>query len=115
MWEYAEPQLTKQDDCVTVSVVLKYVGKVAGADVVQVYVGVKQSTIDRQKKLLKGFKKVYLQPGQSTTVSISVDLNDLRFFSNEQRKWIREPGTYSFCVGSGSDEASLQVKEVELS
>ena len=114
-WEYHEPQLNKQDDHVTVSVTLKNTGDVAGAEVVQVYVGMKQTAIDRQKKLLKGFKKLSLQPGQSTTVSIPVALDDLRYFSNEQRKWIFEPGTYSFYVGSSADEANLNVKEIELS
>ena len=113
-WEYGEPQLDKQDDHVMVTVDLKNAGDVAGGEVVQVYVGIKQSAIDRQKKLLKGFKKVYLEPGQSTTVSIPVDLDELRYFSNEQRKWVFEPGIYSFYVGSSSDEADLQVKEVEL-
>ncbi|MBI5957595.1 MAG: glycoside hydrolase family 3 C-terminal domain-containing protein [Chloroflexi bacterium] len=113
-WEYGEPQIDKQDDHVTVTVNLKNTGGVAGAEVVQVYIGKKQSAIDRQKKLLKGFKKVYLEPGQSTTVSIPVALDELRYFSNELRKWIFEPGTYSFYVGSSSDEADLQVKEVEL-
>ena len=75
-----------------VTVDLKNAGDVAGAEVVQVYVGIKQSAVDRQKKLLKGFKKVYLEPGQSTTVSIPVDLDELRYFSNEQRKWVFEPG-----------------------
>ncbi len=113
-WEYGEPQLDKQDDHVMVTVDLKNAGDVAGAEVVQVYVGIKQSAVDRQKKLLKGFEKVTLEPGQSTTVSIPVDLDELRYFSNEQRKWVFEPGTYSFYVGSSCDEATLQVKEVEL-
>ena len=97
-----------------VTVDLKNAGQVAGAEVVQVYAGIKQSAVDRQKKLLKGFEKVYLEPGQSATVSISVALDELRYFSNEQRKWIFEPGTYQFYVGSCSDEAALQVKELEL-
>jgi beta-glucosidase len=113
-WEYGEPRLAKQDNSVIVTVNLKNTGEVVGAEVVQVYVGIKQSAVDRQKKLLKGFKKVYLEPGQSMTVSISVDLDELRYFSNEQRKWVFEPGIYSFYVGSSSDEAVLRVKEVEL-
>jgi beta-glucosidase len=113
-WEYGEPQLDKQDDHVIVTVDLKNAGNVAGAEVVQVYVGIKQSAVDRQKKLLKGFERVYLEPGQSTSVSIPVDLDELWYFSNEQRKWVFEPGTYSFYIGSSSDEAALQVKEVEL-
>ncbi len=113
-WEYSEPRLEKQDNHIMVTVDLKNTGNVAGAEVVQVYVGISQSAVDRQKKLLKGFKKVYLEPGQSTNVSIAVDLNDLRYFSNDQRKWVFETGIYSFHVGSSSDEADLQVKEVEL-
>lgn len=114
-WEYGEPQLTPQDGRVVVTVDLRNAGGAAGAEVVQVYAGIKQSAIDRPKKLLKGFKKVYLEPGQTMTVSIPVALDELRYFSNEQRKWILEPGTYQFYVGSSSDEADLQVKEVELS
>jgi beta-glucosidase len=113
-WEYGKPQLDRQDGRVIVTVDLKNVGNAAGAEVVQVYVGIKRSAVDRQKKLLKGFAKIYLEPGQSTTVSVPVDLDELRYFSNEQRKWIFEPGTYSFYVGSSSDEADLQIKEIEL-
>lgn len=114
-WEYAEPQVAKQDDDhVMVTVDLKNTGGAAGAEVVQVYVGLKQSAVERQKKLLKGFEKVYLEPGQSTTVSISVDLDELRYFDNEQRKWVFEPGTYSFYIGSSAAEAALQVKDIEL-
>ncbi|HEX3051225.1 MAG TPA: glycoside hydrolase family 3 C-terminal domain-containing protein [Aggregatilineaceae bacterium] len=114
-WEYGEPHLDKQDDHIILTVDLKNTGDVAGAEVVQVYVGIKQSAIDRQKKLLKGFKKIDLEPGKSTTVSIPVALDELRYFSNEQRKWVFEPGTYQFYVGSSSAEADVQIKEVELS
>ncbi len=114
-WEYGEPRLEKQDDHILVMVDLTNTGNVAGAEVVQVYVGLKQSAIDRQKKLLKGFKKAYLEPGQSTCVTIPVALDELRYFSNEQRKWVFEPGTYLFYAGSSSAEADLQVKEVDLS
>jgi beta-glucosidase len=114
-WEYSEPQLDKQDDHVVVRVDLTNTGDIDGAEVVQVYVGMKQSVIDRQKKLLKGFKKVYLEPGQSTTISIPIAVDELRYFSNEQRKWVFEPGTYAFYVGPCSDETDLQIKEIELS
>ena len=113
-WEYGKPQFAKQDGRVIVTVDLKNVGDVAGAEVVQVYVGIKQSAVDRPKKLLKGFEKVHLESGQSATVSIPIDLDELRYFSNEQRKWIFEPGTYLFYVGSSSNEAALQVIETEL-
>lgn len=114
-WEYGEPQINLQNDHILVTVDLKNTGDVAGAEVVQIYVGKKQPAIDRQKKLLKGFTKVHLEPKQSTTVSIPVAFDELRYFSNEQRKWILERGAYQFYVGSSSSEADLQVKEIELS
>jgi len=113
-WKLGEPVLNKRDDHVTVTIDLQNVGAVAGAEVVQVYVGMKQSSVERQKKLLKGFKKIHLEPGQSTSVTLSVDLDELQYFSNEQRKWILEAGSYSFYVGSSAAEAALRVKEIEL-
>ncbi|MBE2269139.1 MAG: glycoside hydrolase family 3 C-terminal domain-containing protein [Anaerolinea sp.] len=113
-WEYGEPLLEKQDNRVDVMIDLRNSGAVAGAEVVQVYVGMKHSSVERQKKLLKGFKKIYLEPGQSTSVTVSIALDDLRYFSNEQRKWKLESGTYSFYVGSSSSEAALHVKELDL-
>ena len=49
------------------------------------------------------------------TVSIPVEIDELRCFSNEQRKWILEPGRYLFYTGSSFDDTDLQIKEVELS
>lgn len=113
-FEFGEPRLEQKEGHILVSVELKNTGSMAGAEVVQVYVGMKDSAVDRPRKLLKGFEKVYLEPGQSVTVTIPVKIDELRYFSNEQRKWILEPGTYLFYVGSSSDDASLQVKEIEL-
>jgi beta-glucosidase len=59
-WKYGKPQLDRQGRHVMVTVELKNAGRAAGAEVVQVYVGMKQSAVDRQKKLLKGFGKLYL-------------------------------------------------------
>jgi beta-glucosidase len=113
-WEYGVPQLTSESDRVVVTVDVKNIGERAGAEVVQVYVGIKQSAVDRQKKLLKGFAKVWLEPGETATVSIPVAHDELRYFSNEQRQWVFEPGTYRFYVGSSADEAALQLTEIDL-
>ena len=113
-WEYGEPQLRKTDRQVVVSVELRNTGPTAGAEVVQVYVGMEQSAVDRPKKLLKGFEKVYIEPGQSKVVSIPVEIDELRYFCTKRRTWILEPGTYLFYVGSSSDDRSLKVKAVEV-
>jgi beta-glucosidase len=108
-WQYSEPELRRTDRQVVVSVELKNTGPVAGAEVVQVYVGMKRSAVDRPKKLLKGFEKVYLEPGQSKVISIPVEIDELRYFCTKRRAWILEPGTYLFYVGSSSDDSSLKV------
>ena len=69
----------------------------------------KRSAVDRPKKLLKGFEKVYLEPGQSKVVSIPVEIDELRYFCTKRRAWILELGTYLFYVGSSSDDSSLKV------
>jgi len=114
-WEYGEPQLTRTDRQVVVSVELRSTGPVAGAEVVQVYVGMKQSAVDRPKKLLKGFEKVHLEPGQSKIVSIPVEIDELRYYCSERKTWILEPGTYLFYAGSSSDDRSLRVRALEIS
>lgn len=113
-WQYGTPQLTPENGRVVVTVGLTNTGTEAGAEVVQVYVGATQSSVERQKKLLKGFAKIWLKPGETATVSIPVDRDELRYFSNEQRQWIFDPGIYRFYVGSCADEAALQVKDIEL-
>ncbi len=96
------------------SVTVKNTGGRDGEEVVQVYVGVKDSKIDRQNKLLKGFDKVFVKAGESKEVSISIDIDELRYFSNEEKKWMLEPGTYIFYVGPSSDDAALIKLELNL-
>ncbi|MGB4669420.1 MAG: fibronectin type III-like domain-contianing protein, partial [Bacillota bacterium] len=74
-FEYGEPQVRRVGDRVEVSVELRNTGVMAGEEVVQVYVGMKASVVDRPKKLLKGFEKVYLDLGESKVVSIPVDIS----------------------------------------
>ncbi len=81
----------------------------------QVYVGMENSKVERQKKLLKGFGKMAIQTGESVKVTISVLVDDLRYYSNEEKKWILEPGTYIFMVGPSSDDESLMKTHLDLS
>lgn len=74
-FEYGEPRVRRVGDRVEVSVELRNTGVMAGEEVVQVYVGMKASVVDRPKKLLKGFEKVYLDLGESKVVSIPVDIS----------------------------------------
>ncbi len=90
-------------------------GAAEGAEVVQLYVGAPDSGVDRPSKLLKGFQKVWLKPGESRDVTITVDAAELAHFSEEAAGWVFEPGTYRVLVGPSSDEGQLVSGEVLLS
>jgi beta-glucosidase len=86
------------------------VGKVAGAEVVQVYVAAdpKTSSIARPKKELKGFTKVFLEPGQSEEVSIPLDRFATTFWDQLLNKWVNEKGEYKVLVGKTSADIVLE-------
>lgn len=96
---------------VTVKVAVTNTGKRAGAEVVQLYVGEKQSRVKRPVKELKHFQKVFLQPGETKTVSFTVDRNDLAYWDTATGQWRTDKGTYVLTVGTSSADNRLQ-KEV---
>ena len=85
-------------------------GKVAGAETVQLYIHDVKSSIDRPVKELKGFQKVFLEPGESKTVSITVDVNALKFYDESISDWRAEKGDFEALVGNASDNITAKVK-----
>ena len=97
--EFAYSDLTVSGD--TVSVTAKNTGAFAGAEVVQLYVCAPQDGLHRPPRELKGFRKVFLQPGESRTVTFP--LTD-RSFAVWQDGWRVPAGKYAVCVGGLSAE-----------
>lgn len=87
---------------VAVKVKVTNKGKKAGSEVVQVYVGDPQSSVERPKRELKGFAKVQLDPGETKEVSVKLDQRSFAFWSVEQNDWVVEPGDFSIDVGNSS-------------
>lgn len=94
---------------ITVKVPVTNVGQVAGSEVVQVYVHDCEASVEMPQKQLKGFDKVYLEPGQTKTVSIELGPDAFRFFDEESMAWKTEPGDFEILVGSASDNISRTV------
>ena len=92
---FAYSGLTAEGNRVSVSV--KNTGTCAGAEVVQLYIGAPQDGLHRPLRELKGFQKVFLQPGESRTVTFS--LTD-RSFALWQDGWKIPGGTYTVCIGN---------------
>jgi len=86
-----------------VSVTVKNTGKVAGEEVVQLYVRDLVGSITRPVKELKGFEKIFLKSGESKVVNFTLDENDLAFWGADN-KFKAEPGDFKLWVGTNSVE-----------
>ena len=103
------------DDRIRVTVDVTNTGNVDGKDVVQVYAGYAGSSVERHKKELKGFEKVFVQAGETKTVTVDVMLKELEYFSPQTQKFVFEQMNYQLYVGNSSNEATLVKLDAILS
>ena len=96
-----------KDSILYFSVDLTNISKVGGKEVAQLYVGFENSEIDRPLKLLRDFKKVYLDAGEKKSINFKINKSDLSYYNTEKNKWINEKIEYSFYVGGSSSENHL--------
>jgi beta-glucosidase len=89
-------------DGLTVSVDVTNNGKLAGKEVVQVYVHDRKSQLVRPPKELKGFAKVELQPGETKTVTLALDFRAFAYYHPSYKHWITEDGEFDILVGASS-------------
>ena len=97
------------DGKITVSVQVKNTGDRPGAEVVQLYISDPQSSIDRPAKELKGFEKVWLNPGESKKVSFTIDASALSYYDMSKSAWYAEPGEFQALLGSTSSDIRATV------
>lgn len=91
-----------EEDTFEVTVRVTNTGDRAGAEVVQLYLSDEVSTQIKAVKELKGFQKVFLQPGESADVTIQLDKEALSSFDEELASWVCEPGWFTVQVGNSS-------------
>lgn len=112
-FEIGKPRLSSNrisaDGTVTVTVDVRNTGKVAGDEVVQLYIHDLVSSVTRPIKELKGFKRITLEPGQSKTVEFTLGRDAFEFW-NAQMKRVVEPGSFDILVGP----SSVDLKSVTL-
>lgn len=98
-----------------VSVSVENIGEVDGAEVVQLYVGAKNSSIQRPVKELKAFKKIHLVKGESSRVEFELDLYEsTAFFDELKNKWYTEKGDYFVYLGNSSSDINALVKDFNV-
>lgn len=102
-----------QNEQLQVSCTIENSGAMAGAEVVQLYVTDEKASVDRPEKELKGFQKIYLQPGEKKEITFKIDTTALAFYDTKIHDWIAEPGKFQVLIGSSSRNIKLQ-KRFEL-
>ena len=96
------------NDTLRVKVSVTNTGKRAGAEVVQLYIHDNKASVDRPYKELKGFRKVFLQPGETKDVEMTIAKDALSFYDETTAAWKAEPGTFTVLVGNASDNLTLR-------
>ncbi|WP_294835508.1 glycoside hydrolase family 3 C-terminal domain-containing protein [uncultured Eubacterium sp.] len=110
-FEYSDIKLSadsiKDTDTLTVSFKVKNTGEVAGAEIAQVYVADKESTIFRPAKELKGYKKVFLNAGEEKEVSVELSKRAFAFYNVNIKDWCVESGDFDIMVCASSRDVKL--------
>lgn len=96
-------------DSLSFTVSVTNTGKVAGSETVQLYIHDCESSLPRPYKELKGFRKVYLQPGETKEVTITIGNDALSFYDDKTASWTAEPGQFEALVGNASDNIVSKV------
>jgi beta-glucosidase len=87
-------------------------GSKDGAEVVQLYISDKKSSLPRPIKELKGFKKVFLKAGETKRVEFTITTADLKYYDDKKAQWISEQGDYEALACTSSADIRVTVKFV---
>jgi len=101
----------KDTDTLTVTVDVTNTGSLAGKEVVQLYVGDKESEVFRPVRELKGFEKVALAPGETKTVTFTLEKRAFAYWNTTIHDWYVESGDFTIEIGRSSRDIVL-VKDV---
>jgi len=113
-FEFGDMVVGEENDTINITLSVKNIGEVNGKEVVQCYVSLPTSVIDRPKLELKAFTKTQmLAPEQTEEISINIPVNDLRYWDEGNATWNLESGKYMIQVGASSRDIK-QIGEIEL-
>jgi beta-glucosidase len=100
----ADRQAITKNEKITFTVPVTNTGSRAGAETVQLYIRDVKSSVERPYKELKAFRKVFLQPGETQQVSLTIDQSALSFYDDKAAAWTAVPGDFEALVGPSSGQ-----------
>ena len=109
-FKYSDLKVKDAGQTVDVTFTLKNVGRYDGDEVAQVYVRLPEYEGTAPIKELRGFKRVHLKKGESSTVTIPLRREDLRYWSESQKKFIIPEGLPEVMVGASSADIRLMTE-----
>ena len=108
-FEYGEASCRKSGDGFKVSIDVTNIGSREGKEIVQLYIGDEETSLERPVKELKGFKKIALAPGARAKVTFEIEPDMLKFYDPE-RGWVLEEGGFTAYIGAASDDIRSTVQ-----
>jgi hypothetical protein len=102
------PTAASSTGTISVGVDVTNTGSRAGAEVAQLYLGIPATNVQEPPRQLKGFQKVFLQPGQTQRVTFTLSPQDLSYWDVNAHNWLVQNGTYQVMVGSSSRDIRQQ-------
>lgn len=104
---YSNLRITPAGKKLTLTFTVKNTGKVAGAEVAQVYIGQPGALLPRPLKELKGFQKISLNAGEQKKVTVVLNEDAFQYFNDARNKWVMDGGNYTIHIGSSSKDIRL--------
>lgn len=98
-----------QADTIQATFTLTNTGDREGAEVAQLYVSDPVCSVMRPVKELKGFKKVFLKPGESRRITLDIPVSSLAFYSEAQSQFVVEPGEFIFQLGASASDIKQKI------
>lgn len=109
-----DKQTYHEGETIKVSCLLKNTGKRQGGEVVQAYIGVNHSEVDRPQKALKNFAKAYLDAEEEKRMEIEIPVKDLAYWDEVTHSWKIEKTRYTLYIGTSSQDSDLQKIEFDV-
>ncbi len=113
-FSYGTPELEKSADEVVIRIPVTNTGKVDGTEIVQAYVSVPDSSVERHVRELKGFVRIDFHVGETKTAEIHIPMDELKYYDETSGSWLLEHTGYEFLIGPCADPKFLSIVTCSL-